>query len=130
MESGHRLNRLKHLLEKSSLYSDFLFSRMKEQESEKAVREVRSKKKAEKAKEKKSVPVKRKAGSDVRLADYATEADLAALQEATAEASAEKDDGPGLEQPSLVTGGTLRDYQLHGVKWLKVSVWPCTSTIY
>lgn len=130
-----RVSRLKHLLEKSSLYSDFLFKRMKEQEAERNAKEMRAKKKSEKPSRSSETSSKRHARGklpekDIILADYAAEA----LESSKAKTGSEQPtpevvdtfrrklkDGSAISdlQSSLVSGGVLRDYQLQGVEWLK-----------
>lgn len=122
-----RVTRLKHLLEKSSLYSEFLFKRMKEQEEERLAKAARAKKKLEKYGSA-PAPVS-KPGKKVILADYATEALAASHHDEHAAGPAEVvdtfsrklKDGSVISdrQSSLVTGGVLRNYQLQGVEWLK-----------
>ena len=123
---------------------------MKQQEQERAIKAERAKKKAEKrgtassavtlatGKERVSAVheqgkkgVKRKGGAEsVIIADYATEADLKTTKEVDGLRAKEEEDtfarsladGRKIsdQQPALVTGGVLRDYQLKGVEWLKV----------
>eukprot|EP00048_Salpingoeca_helianthica_P011740 m.169531 g.169531 ORF g.169531 m.169531 type:complete len:792 (-) comp15271_c0_seq32:998-3373(-) len=139
-----RFSRLKHLLDKSSLYADFLFNRMKEQEAERLAKSTRGKKKKP-AKENTQAKKRTKGDTDVILADILTEDDFrgprsepvtgeevgeaesAAAPLATATA-AEKDtysrklaDGRAISdrQPALIVGAVLREYQLVGVEWLK-----------
>jgi SNF2 family DNA or RNA helicase len=144
-----RLSRLKHLLDKSSLYADFLFNRMKEQEAERSAKATRAKKKKP-AKENPQAKKRIKGDTDVILADILTEDDFrgsrsepaksAAAQEAETElpAGPPKDtfsrklpDGRPISdrQPGLIVGAVLRDYQLVGVEWLKVCSVACDAAL-
>jgi len=82
--------RLKFLLEKTTIYSKFLADKLKKNEEDAAAEE-------------KAVPSGRRASSRINQIDNS-------------------DDFPAtkipFKQPSLVTGGRLRDYQLEGVEWL------------
>lgn len=143
------MKRLKFLLEKSGAYATILGSKLakqQEQAREKAAQiDASTKQPAEQETEGK--PRKTRASSskrkvtdaDYQLTDYIVEDDVkrrkqtdgsvskAIIEEQSAAMKKKKDDPltkPSISarQPSLVTGGILRDYQLAGVEWL-VSLW-------
>jgi ATP-dependent DNA helicase len=125
LSNEQRVSRLRHLLDKSSLYSDFLFKRMKEQEMERAAKEARAKKKATKSGVSASEQKHPKKGKDgIMLADYASETLQTTMSKRAPDSQTEslnEEPTPALHrQPSLISGGTLREYQLRGVEWLKV----------
>ncbi|EGD74893.1 hypothetical protein PTSG_07121 [Salpingoeca rosetta] len=141
-----RYMRLSHLLERSSLYTQFLYQRMQSQKE--AEQKRQGKKKGKKQvqatdQSKGSSPKattrtkatsaqsrahhKTKRDGSYRLADYVDEKDV---QSKAAEHASQTEDEPvqptnqtknvhNFEQPTLVTGGQLRDYQLAGVDWLR-----------
>ncbi|KAG7390693.1 hypothetical protein PHYBOEH_006946 [Phytophthora boehmeriae] len=107
--TGEKIAKLDSLLEKASLYSSFLSSNMataattadaSEVEEETSVKGKRKRSKKSTTKQKKT-----KTGADK----------LREVQEDTALEHPEKNQ---FKQPSLLTGGTLRDYQLEGIRWL------------
>lgn len=133
-----RVSRLKHLLEKSSLYSEFLFKRMKEQEAERTIKEARAKKKTVKSTPSTAEPSKKSTKGkhadkekDILLVDYAAEALQAAEPRVKEQVAPETvdtfartlKDGSVISdrQSAFVSGGVLRDYQLQGVEWMKVT---------
>ncbi|CAK5269440.1 unnamed protein product [Mycena citricolor] len=102
--SEDKLARLEAILERTTMYSEILKKQMDEARVEHLSHMRR--KQAEKAKEKntsRSYPRKR------RRTDEAEEAVV----------SAEEDEDTGaFPQPALVTGATLKDYQLEGLQWM------------
>ncbi|KAK9764297.1 putative ATPase [Basidiobolus ranarum] len=115
-----RLNRLNYLLEKSTLYSQFLSQRLEKEQQEKRekIREEQGNKKVG--------GLKRKNGERVEISESIEE---------TSPPKRHKDEGPVIpdetpstriingqivspRQPSLVTGGILKEYQLTGFEWL------------
>ncbi|KAF7729861.1 hypothetical protein EC973_003595 [Apophysomyces ossiformis] len=136
-----RMKRLNFLIEKSSAYATILGRKLQKQQEE--AREKASKldsakaQAAESTKKTRATARKRKVNdADYQLGEYLKEEDVKrrkqsdnnmnkAIQEDTERAT----DEPGktkptvsARQPSLVTGGVLRDYQLAGVEWL-ISLW-------
>jgi ATP-dependent DNA helicase len=131
-----RANRLKFLLSKSEIYAKVIGDRMERQQIEKAKAEARAATRRAN-KEKREVgpsretrsggkadasPLKRRrterpakrAKLEVPGAEVVTKAE-------PEEAEEEDDDEPkqySFRQPELVTGATLRDYQLAGVQWM------------
>lgn len=105
--TGEKIAKLDSLLEKASLYSSFLSSNMAnaatvvDTPAEESVKGKRKRAKKADGKQKKA-----KTGADK----------LREVQEDTALDSRQQK--VQFKQPKLLTGGTLRDYQLEGIRWL------------
>ncbi|UIZ21184.1 hypothetical protein KXD40_001033 [Peronospora effusa] len=116
--TGEKIAKLDSLLEKASLYSSFLFSNMEsaatvsdivqvdEEEEEEAKYSKGKRKRGKKAlnesnkKSKKGVDKLREVQEDVTLITH------------------QEPKKVQCKQPKFLTGGTLRDYQLEGIRWL------------
>ncbi|CAI5724147.1 unnamed protein product [Peronospora effusa] len=116
--TGEKIAKLDSLLEKASLYSSFLFSNMEsaatvsdivqvdEEEEEEAKNSKGKRKRGKKAlnesnkKSKKGVDKLREVQEDVTLITH------------------QEPKKVQFKQPKFLTGGTLRDYQLEGIRWL------------
>lgn len=116
--------RLKTLLEKSAMYSSFLKERMDNGKTalrtptpSKPASQPKSKYKAKtrgKQTRRQSKPGrKRLRVDDDDVSDDANDAKRAKVDEET-----EAEATPKFKQPSLITGATLKDYQLDGVEWM------------
>ncbi|KAI8075510.1 SNF2 family N-terminal domain-containing protein [Thamnidium elegans] len=143
-----RMKRLKFLLEKSGAYATILGSKLakqQEQAREKAaqldtvVETQLEENRGKTRKTRTSNPKRKTTDADYQLTDYLKEDDVkrrkqtdgsvskAIIEEQSVAMKKKKEDPitkPSISarQPSLVTGGILRDYQLAGVEWL-VSLW-------
>ncbi|TMW63465.1 hypothetical protein Poli38472_002406 [Pythium oligandrum] len=105
-ETASKLAKLDSLLEKAGMYSSFLFSNMAtaatvvhDEEDEEAVKQASGKRKR--------APKKAKQGAK-KLKQVQEDAKLDTRQQPPVE----------FQQPKLLTGGTLRSYQLEGIRWL------------
>ncbi|KAI8147758.1 SNF2 family N-terminal domain-containing protein [Fennellomyces sp. T-0311] len=134
-----RMKRLHFLLEKSGAYATILGQKLAKQQEEARERDAApapstpSTTAAEKRT--RGRPRKRKANdAEYQLGDYLNEEDVKrrkqsdndvgkAIQQELEQQTTEKTKPTvSARQPSLVTGGVLRDYQLAGVEWL-ISLW-------
>lgn len=107
-------------------------SRLKTGEDEEVPSQKQSKKAAVKKGAKKNAAGGKNISSYFKKADVEVSGDNPSVQEALAQAADELEAKPsalgeqeGLiatEQPSLVTGGKMREYQLEGLEWMK-SLW-------
>lgn len=137
-----RAHRLKYLLSKSEIYAKIIGDRMERQQIEKRQAEARAatrrankeKKGAEASSSREGMrerkteaasPVKRRRREDSRRDSkrVKNEEGAAAVPSVKAEPDTHdaEDDSPkqySFRQPELVTGATLRDYQLAGVQWM------------
>lgn len=107
VDADTKLAKLDSLLEKAGLYSSFLFSNMAsaatvEVEAEDAP--AAGKKRARKSKASGGSKKQKKGEGAAKLREVQSDA---ALQQRSSFA-----------QPKLLSGGTLRDYQLEGIRWL------------
>ncbi|OWZ12920.1 hypothetical protein PHMEG_00013839 [Phytophthora megakarya] len=109
--TGEKIAKLDSLLEKASLYSSFLFSNM---ESAATVSEV--------AEEAEPTNGKRKRGKKAtKASNKKTKKGVDKLREVQGDSAMDTRQQPKkveFKQPKLLTGGTLRDYQLEGIRWL------------
>lgn len=114
--------RLKTLLEKSAMYSSFLKERMDNGKTalrtstpSKPASQPKSKPKTRgKQTRRQSKPRrKRLRVDDDDVSDDSNDAKRAKVDEET-----EVEATPKFKQPSLITGATLKDYQLDGVEWM------------
>ncbi|KAL1409604.1 putative ATPase [Vanrija albida] len=139
--ASQRATRLKFLLEKSTIYAKIIGDRMERQQIEKAKAEQRAetrrvnkeKREADAAeqegrsglREAPPSPVKRKRRGDTKSSSkrVKVEEPVAAKAEPV-ENPDQREEGDddqkqySFRQPELVTGATLRDYQLAGVQWM------------
>ncbi|KAF1775708.1 P-loop containing nucleoside triphosphate hydrolase [Phytophthora cactorum] len=110
--TGEKIAKLDSLLEKASLYSSFLFSNM---ESAATVSDVVKE-------EEELTKGKRKRGTKAsQEPNKKTKKGVDKLREVQGDTSLDTRQQPRkveFEQPKLLTGGTLRDYQLEGIRWL------------
>ncbi|KAF4046688.1 Helicase conserved C-terminal domain [Phytophthora infestans] len=115
--TGEKIAKLDSLLEKASLYSSFLFSNM---DSAATVSDVV--KAEEEEEEEQPTKGKRKRGKKTsQEVNKKTKKGVDKLRKVQGDASLDTRQQPQkveFEQPKLLTGGTLRDYQLEGIRWL------------
>lgn len=113
-----RLQRLEFLLKKSSAYSQMLASQMELVRANAAAQaQVRSQP---------STPVKPKAKSRGKSRNKSkggkrqldSDDDEPSVKRAKVVVTKEVEEKPAFVQPELLTGATLRDYQLEGVAWM------------
>jgi ATP-dependent DNA helicase len=128
-EAARRMARLNFLLEKSSLYAKILTTRINQQQTDSANKAVKKTAQAQA-----TAPVGAKTRKRARQDDsydIAEHIDTDALEKASKRAKADKVapasavEEPvrhAMEQPALITGATLKDYQLDGVQWI-TSLW-------
>ncbi|KAG8688857.1 hypothetical protein FRC08_011230 [Ceratobasidium sp. 394] len=128
-EAARRMARLNFLLEKSSLYAQILTTRINQQQTDSANKAAKKTAQPEKAANTGAKSRKRARQSDSY--DIAEHIDSGALEKATKRAkgdkvaaapAAEEPVKHSMEQPALITGATLKDYQLDGVQWI-TSLW-------
>ncbi|POM77639.1 SNF2_N domain containing hypothetical protein [Phytophthora palmivora] len=109
--TGEKIAKLDSLLEKASLYSSFLFSNM---ESAATVSDV--------VEEAEPTKGKRKRGKkSTHESNKKTKKGVDKLREVQGDTAMDTRQQPKkveFKQPKLLTGGTLRDYQLEGIRWL------------
>ncbi|KAG7384180.1 hypothetical protein PHYPSEUDO_002868 [Phytophthora pseudosyringae] len=114
--TGQKIAKLDSLLEKASLYSSFLFSNM---DSAATVSEVGKRDEEEVEKPAKG---KRKRGKkSSHEASRKTRKGVDKLRKVQGDTSMDTRQQPKqmeFNQPKLLTGGKLRDYQLEGIRWL------------
>jgi ATP-dependent DNA helicase len=112
-----QLSRLEHVLERSALYSTILKQQMDDARARHAEeRRVASQKQISK----KQSPKKRGKGRPAkrrRTVEDSDDEESLPLQSASNEAG-EAQDEPAFPQPALVSGATLKDYQLEGLQWM------------
>jgi ATP-dependent DNA helicase len=113
--TGEKIAKLDSLLEKASLYSSFLFSNMA---SAATVSDVV----VDDADAEQPVKGKRKrTNKEPETSDKKAKKGVDKLREVQEDSAMDKRQQPKqveFEQPKLLTGGTLRDYQLEGIRWL------------
>ncbi|BEI90220.1 uncharacterized protein CcaverHIS019_0302900 [Cutaneotrichosporon cavernicola] len=130
-EEAVRANRLKFLLDKSEIYAKVIGDRMERQQVEKARTEALAlSRRANREKRTEAGPSRetRSGGkSDAsplkrRRRDERPSSKRVKLEVPQAKPEPREDDGEpkqySFRQPDLVTGATLRDYQLAGVQWM------------
>merc|ERR1719318_607333 len=128
-----RYDRLQKLLGKSKFYTDFLLNKMKGHEAamelKKQTNEARAKRRAGRNKEQEEVVEKpsakrgRRSKADGEPAGKKMKTDVVEDQEDVKKNRLEKDrkfEGREIpsNQPLLLTGGIMRDYQLEGYEWM------------
>jgi ATP-dependent DNA helicase len=132
VDASAKLAKLDTLLEKAGMYSNFLFSNMasatmvgnvseneedeedeeeEEEEEDDTVRGSRKRGRGDAKKPRGRKKSKKSGEGAAKLSKMQREAQQQAQQQAQQARAAFK-------QPSLLTGGTLRDYQLEGIRWL------------
>ncbi|GMF41308.1 unnamed protein product [Phytophthora fragariaefolia] len=115
--TGEKIAKLDSLLEKATLYSSFLFSNMESAatvEDAPAAQQDDSEEQPAKGKRKRG----KKAASEP---SKKPKKGVDKLREVQGDASLDTRQQPKkvqFKQPTLMTGGTLRDYQLEGIRWL------------
>ncbi|EGZ24329.1 hypothetical protein PHYSODRAFT_325453 [Phytophthora sojae] len=119
-DTGEKIAKLDSLLEKASLYSSFLFSNM---ESAATVNDTVVAQDAEDDEaEEQTAKGKRKRGKKASAnANKKTKKGVDKLREVQGDTSLDTRQQPkkvAFKQPKLMVGGTLRDYQLEGIRWL------------
>ncbi|KAF8668357.1 SNF2 family N-terminal domain [Rhizoctonia solani] len=118
--------RLNFLLERSSLYAKILEARINQQKEEQAKKPAVEK---DTAKPPKTTGKGKKRARASDSYDIAGHIDSSTLEKANKRARGEKvkeeeqtTSLPSMEQPDLITGARLKDYQLEGVRWI-ASLW-------
>lgn len=116
-----QLSRLEHVLERSALYSTILKQQMDDARARHAEeRRVASQKQISKKqspkKRGKGRPAKRR--RTVEDSDDEEASSALPLQSASNEAGEDAKEEPAFPQPALVSGATLKDYQLEGLQWM------------
>ncbi|CCO38043.1 ATP-dependent DNA helicase DDM1 [Rhizoctonia solani AG-1 IB] len=126
VDATRRMARLNFLLERSSLYAKILEARINQQKDEQAKKPVVEKSTTQPQKTT-GKGKKRTRASDSY--DIAGHIDSSTLEKANKRARGEKVKEeepstvlPSMEQPELITGARLKDYQLEGVRWI-ASLW-------
>ncbi|KAJ7882115.1 SNF2 family N-terminal domain-containing protein [Mycena leptocephala] len=113
-----QLSRLEHVLERSALYSTILKQQMDDARARHAEeRRVASQKQISK----KQSPKKRGKGRPAkrrRTVEDSDDEESLPLQSASNEAGEDAKEEPAFPQPALVSGATLKDYQLEGLQWM------------
>ncbi|CAE7187123.1 unnamed protein product, partial [Rhizoctonia solani] len=119
--------RLNFLLERSSLYAKILETRINQQKDEQAKKPPVEKTTA--TQPQKATGKGRKRGRASDSYDIAGHINSSTLEKANKRARGEKVETeeqpvvmPSMEQPELITGARLKDYQLEGVRWI-ASLW-------
>jgi ATP-dependent DNA helicase len=116
-EAEARLKRLEFLLKRSSLYADMLRQRMEEAEEE-ARNERARKSKAAASTEAKDLPRVTRAKGRKRARVDSDDEDNDEVDRKQHERATD-DAHQHLEQPALITGARMKDYQLQGLAWMK-----------
>ncbi|CAE6465298.1 unnamed protein product [Rhizoctonia solani] len=125
VDANRRMARLNFLLERSSLYAKILEARINQQQEEQAKKPLIEKNTNQ---PQKTTGKGRKRARASDSYDIAGHIDSSALEKANKRARGEKvkvEDPaimPSMEQPELITGARLKDYQLEGVRWI-ASLW-------
>ncbi|CAE6419863.1 unnamed protein product [Rhizoctonia solani] len=125
VDATRRMARLNFLLERSSLYAKILEARINQQQEEQA-KKTPVEKAAAQPQKTAGKGRKRTRASDSY--DIAGHIDSSTLEKANKRARGEKvkeeqpEVMPSMEQPELITGARLKDYQLEGVRWI-ASLW-------
>ncbi|CEG35605.1 swi snf matrix actin dependent regulator of subfamily a [Plasmopara halstedii] len=112
--TGEKISKLDSLLEKASLYSSFLFSNMESAAT--LDDDLKSEDEQEQL-----TNGKRKRGRKTTKKSNKTRKGVDKLLEVQGDTSFDTRQQPKkakFEQPRLLTGGILRDYQLEGIRWL------------
>jgi hypothetical protein len=116
-----QLSRLEHVLERSALYSTILKQQMddararhaEERRAALVAQHAANSKKQSSKKRGKGRPAKRR-----RTVEDSDDEESLPLQSATDEAGEDAKEEPAFPQPALVSGATLKDYQLEGLQWM------------
>ncbi|KAF8748774.1 SNF2 family N-terminal domain [Rhizoctonia solani] len=126
VDATRRMARLNFLLERSSLYAKILEARINQQKEEQAKKPAVEK---DTAKPPKTTGKGKKRARASDSYDIAGHIDSSTLEKANKRARGEKvkeeeqtTSLPSMEQPDLITGARLKDYQLEGVRWI-ASLW-------
>ncbi|CAE6498428.1 unnamed protein product [Rhizoctonia solani] len=123
VDATRRMARLNFLLERSSLYAKILEARINQQKEEQAKKPPVDKTNTTQPQKATGKGRKRARASDSY--DIAGLIDSSTLEKANKRARGEKVKTeeqpavlPSMEQPELITGARLKDYQLEGVRWI------------
>ncbi|KAJ7906777.1 SNF2 family DNA-dependent ATPase, partial [Mycena leptocephala] len=116
-----QLSRLEHVLERSALYSTILKQQMdgaraRHAEERRVASQKQISKKQSPKKRGKGRPAKRR--RTVEDSDDEEASSALPLQSASNEAGEDAKEEPAFPQPALVSGATLKDYQLEGLQWM------------
>lgn len=109
-EASRRLARLKFILEKSTVYTSILAERMEEDK-----KRFLAAQEAKKAKQDTSKTGKKRGRAQRADEDFQTKR---LKTESGEPVAVEAEEHPVFEQPALVTGAKLKQYQLEGVQWM------------
>ncbi|KAK1931995.1 ATP-dependent DNA helicase DDM1 [Phytophthora citrophthora] len=112
--TGEKIAKLDSLLEKASLYSSFLFSNMESAATVSEVAEVEEEDEITTGKRKRS----KKSSKDSKKKARKGVDKLREVQGDTAMDTRKQPKKVAFKHPKLMTGGTLRDYQLEGIRWM------------
>ncbi|KAG1703838.1 hypothetical protein DVH05_006847 [Phytophthora capsici] len=113
--TGEKIAKLDSLLEKASLYSSFLFSNMESAATVSEVAEVDEEdEEITTGKRKRS----KKASKDSKKKVKKGVEKLREVQTDTSMDTRKQPKKVAFKHPKLMTGGTLRDYQLEGIRWM------------
>ncbi|RCK54811.1 putative ATP-dependent helicase IRC5 [Candida viswanathii] len=117
LSKGRKLDRLNNLIEKSQLYSKIIADNILQStlESKNKPQEPEPEPETEQPKRK-----KRKTGGKKTKKDVVSmlSTNISESTKSTREAIEKSQSGSNKNQPKLITGGTLKDYQLDGLQWL------------
>ncbi|KAH7325155.1 P-loop containing nucleoside triphosphate hydrolase protein [Rhizoctonia solani] len=126
VDATRRMARLNFLLERSSLYAKILEARINQQQEELAKKPPVEKNTNQS--QKTTVKGRKRARASDSY-DIAGHIDSSTLEKANKRARGEQvkveeqpTAMPSMEQPALITGARLKDYQLEGVRWI-ASLW-------
>ncbi|KIM43935.1 hypothetical protein M413DRAFT_443000 [Hebeloma cylindrosporum] len=109
METERRLEKLQYILQRSAVFSGILKTRMDEEKA-KQLALLAERQRAEKAGKKRGRPAAQRSSHGKRQKGANGQAVVA---EDTADG-----DIPIFQQPALITGATLKSYQLEGLQWM------------
>ncbi|KAL5513905.1 hypothetical protein ACEPAG_2666 [Sanghuangporus baumii] len=127
MDAQERWRQLDVLLEKSAKYSDILHKQMSLVKAKSRITKAASgtRATARSGRTSRGGAKRGRGGPPTKRQKIRVESDIEAEEEDVKEDNQEEKDGKeeeSFQQPSLVSGGTLKDYQLEGVAWM-ASLW-------
>ncbi|ORX88944.1 hypothetical protein K493DRAFT_73220 [Basidiobolus meristosporus CBS 931.73] len=116
-----RLNRLNYLLEKSTLYSQFLTQKLEKEQQEKRDKALDQKQASTNATTRKSTRGRKRKNPENEAFDEISELELAKRhknENGKASTPSALGQNVSARQPILLTGGIMKEYQLAGLEWL------------
>ncbi|KAL5480577.1 IRC5 [Sanghuangporus weigelae] len=127
MDAQERWRQLDALLEKSAKYSDILHKQMSLVKAKSRITKAASgtRATARRGRTSRGGAKRGRGGPPSKRQKTRVESDIEAEEEEIKEDNQEEKEGKeeeSFQQPSLVSGGTLKDYQLEGVAWM-ASLW-------